>query len=281
MWFNGDYLVHYGITGQKWGVRRFQNLDRTRTEEGKLRYRESRNQEFIKTEREISRSTSNRYSPFRKKPIDIDAVKARGNLSDKEATKCVYLARRIFNRASAFEPQITRDVVSAVAKSGGEMFGLENRLKQPTSLAAKIGQEANENNTSFEKASESIKDAIRYTSISNERDFSKSYETIKAELKKAGYSEVRCRNYFDLYRQGKAQHKSIQSIFSDDRGNKFELQFQTPSSQAAKELKTPIYEARRVSGLSETRKVELELQMHDLAERVSDPNGVFDIKSHG
>lgn len=35
---NGDYLSHYGILGQKWGVRRFQNLDRTWTEEGKIRY---------------------------------------------------------------------------------------------------------------------------------------------------------------------------------------------------------------------------------------------------
>ena len=33
-----DFLCHYGITGQKWGVRRFQNEDRTLTEEGKRRY---------------------------------------------------------------------------------------------------------------------------------------------------------------------------------------------------------------------------------------------------
>lgn len=34
-----DYLVHYGIFGQKWGVRRYQNEDNTLTEEGKERYR--------------------------------------------------------------------------------------------------------------------------------------------------------------------------------------------------------------------------------------------------
>lgn len=33
-----DYLVHYGISGQKWGIRRFQNEDGTLTEEGKQRY---------------------------------------------------------------------------------------------------------------------------------------------------------------------------------------------------------------------------------------------------
>ena len=31
-------LAHYGILGQKWGVRRFQNLDRSLTPEGKERY---------------------------------------------------------------------------------------------------------------------------------------------------------------------------------------------------------------------------------------------------
>lgn len=28
------YLIHYGIEGQKWGVRRFQNEDGTYTQEG-------------------------------------------------------------------------------------------------------------------------------------------------------------------------------------------------------------------------------------------------------
>ena len=33
-----DYLAHYGIKGQKWGVRRFQNPDGTLTDAGKVRY---------------------------------------------------------------------------------------------------------------------------------------------------------------------------------------------------------------------------------------------------
>lgn len=32
-----DYIAHYGIKGQKWGIRRFQNEDGTLTEEGKRR----------------------------------------------------------------------------------------------------------------------------------------------------------------------------------------------------------------------------------------------------
>lgn len=37
---DGGYLIHYGISGQKWGIRRYQNEDGTLTEEGKERYRE-------------------------------------------------------------------------------------------------------------------------------------------------------------------------------------------------------------------------------------------------
>lgn len=35
---NKTYLVHHGIKGQRWGVRRFQNEDGTLTELGKKRY---------------------------------------------------------------------------------------------------------------------------------------------------------------------------------------------------------------------------------------------------
>ena len=38
MYMNEQYLVHFGIKGQKWGVRRFQNEDMSLTPAGKERY---------------------------------------------------------------------------------------------------------------------------------------------------------------------------------------------------------------------------------------------------
>lgn len=42
---DGGFLIHYGIKGQRWGLRRFQNEDRTLTEEGKERYNKASREE--------------------------------------------------------------------------------------------------------------------------------------------------------------------------------------------------------------------------------------------
>lgn len=268
-------LYHHGIKGQKWGVRRYQNKNGTLTSAGKKRY-----SEFSDAEKSVINKLSNSYGKFIKKPIDISEIKSRGNVNSKDAEICAGLANKVFDRSSKIEPKITKDVISSVSNSGCKMYGLEYRLKQPTSLAGKIASDAKEKNISYKEAASGIKDSIRYTSVSDRKDFVKNYTAIKTDLENKGYKEIKCKNYFESYKQGKVMHKSVQSTYKDKNGNVFELQFQTPSSQAAKELKLPLYEERRKVGISNIRAKELEQGMRYLANRVKDPIDIDRILSH-
>lgn len=58
-----DFLSHYGILGQKWGVRRFQNKDGSRTAAGKVRYSNSIDKK-VKERNEIFNTLSEKEKKF-------------------------------------------------------------------------------------------------------------------------------------------------------------------------------------------------------------------------
>lgn len=66
--YSDSFLKHYGIHGQKWGVRRFQYEDRTWTPEGKIRYgrgggeRRSNDSEGVKGVKDSAKAAINRIS---------------------------------------------------------------------------------------------------------------------------------------------------------------------------------------------------------------------------
>ena len=190
------------------------------------------------------------------------------------------LSNKIFKEAKRVEPKITKDVKTASNIAGSKMYGLEHRLKTKESIQRKIETDSKEKKISESKAASNIKDAVRYTTISKDNDFVSNYNTIKNALETIGYKEIRCKNYFQLYKEGKVKHKSVQSIYEDPNGYKFEIQFQTPSSQLAKDKKIPIYEERRKPGIEKDRAIELEKMMDDLAKEVKEPKNISSIKSH-
>ena len=265
------YLKHYGVKGMKWGIRRYQNSDGTYTGDGKIRSSVNRKSKEIKSKLSFG------LSDIVDNPADIDSIRVRGGLSRKEAISCLKLANDLYNRARMYEPQITRDVQQSIKRSNSDMYGLNNRLKQRESLAAKIGSDGKKDNISFKKAANNINDVVRYTSITDPTNFTKSYKSIKDRLEAKGYSELKCKNYFSLFREGRVSHKAVQSIFESPDGIRFEIQFQTPQSQAVKELKLPLYNEVRNAGVTPKRKAYLINRMNQLGRSIDDPYGVFDI----
>lgn len=191
-----------------------------------------------------------------------------------------HLSNELYSKAQKIEPKLTKDVSGAVSKTNAIMYGLEHRLKTKESIKRKIETDAFNDNVDFEKAASNIKDTVRYTAVSSDRDFTKNYYKIKNELLDKGYVEVRCKNYFDLYNQGKVKHKSVQSVFQNSNGNRFEMQFQTHASQNVKDRKVPLYEEARQKDISKKRLHELERQMESMAEEIPTPKDIYKIKTH-
>ena len=190
------------------------------------------------------------------------------------------LAKKIHRNASKRIRKISNDVTTAAKKAGSSMYGLEHRLKTRESLERKIKTDSIQKGISLFESASDIKDAIRFTTIQNEKEFVNSYNKFKKDLAQKGYKEVKCKNYFQLFKEGKVKHKSVQSIFQDKDGYKFEVQFQTPASQDAKNKKVPLYEEARQVGIKPNRLKELEKQMEDLALNVKDPIGIDKIKTY-
>ena len=94
MWdYNYDYLCHYGILGQKWGIRRYQNYDGSYTQAGLKRYEKSRN-EYEKNKNEyINAKESGNKVKIANAKINMKASKRKMNKDykhlklDKQADK--------------------------------------------------------------------------------------------------------------------------------------------------------------------------------------------------
>lgn len=82
-----DYLEHHGILGQKWGVRRFQNPDGTRTAAGKARYNEDGGKTSKPVQKTNSKATSNAKLNKQRKEALEKARQAKAAKAEYEAEK--------------------------------------------------------------------------------------------------------------------------------------------------------------------------------------------------
>lgn len=213
-------------------------------------------------------------------------------ITDDELDKAFEEASKIYAYWEEHEPEITKTIVEAVKDIGGTMDGLDNRLKFDKSLAKKAAGDAKDPNLKLngdiERAAKRIKDGARYTAVFDNDNFAEGYKKVKEALEKAGMKEYRCKNFFSQYKDqdGKGEkdigeQKSVQCVFETPDGEKFELQFHTPESLAAKEVNHETYKQKKEPP-SEWKEFNDPRSwfMRDTSSVVPDPKGVFDIEGH-
>lgn len=75
------YLAHHGIKGQKWGIRRFQNPDGTRTPLGKKREKKNRNPSIKQKVKNVKTHYTEQYEEYQRR---VDKI---SSMSDSELEK--------------------------------------------------------------------------------------------------------------------------------------------------------------------------------------------------
>lgn len=154
------------------------------------------------------------------------------------------VAQSIRSEAERREPEITRDVAAAVAEGGGEMVGLEYRLKEAGSMARKLNQYAKESGTTVEAVRGEMKDAVRYTAVYPPDRYVAGARTVQSALERRGWTkhDHQWKNYWvpgDDY-------DGYNCVFESKDGFLMELQFHTTESIGVKHRSHKLYERARV-----------------------------------
>ncbi len=136
-----DYLAHYGIKGQQWGIRRYQNEDGTLTEEGKLRYNEGTPESKTWKKSEASQLTDDE---LRRRNNRLQAEQQYRNLTttdlerEKAQRKKEIINKVIIGTAVSLAAVAMRGKWQSAAKVIGK-YGKRAITKLKTSVALKRG----------------------------------------------------------------------------------------------------------------------------------------------
>lgn len=152
-------------------------------------------------------------------------------------------AKHVYETAQANEPKVTGALKTIAKEHGGEMAGLDFRLKTQESLARKIGNDAREKGISIGDAAGQISDALRYTAVFPFDTYTAGVKSMLADLETSGLKVERVKNFWD----GNS-YEGINAKLRTKDGMAVELQFHTAQTLDIKEKKShAIYELMRVT----------------------------------
>ena len=82
---NNDFLIHYGVKGQKWGIRKYQNEDGTLTSEGREHYGIGNGSTLSKVKKRLSEAVDRAADSVKSKIKDkVSEKRGPSHMSDTE-----------------------------------------------------------------------------------------------------------------------------------------------------------------------------------------------------
>jgi TusA-related sulfurtransferase len=192
----------------------------------------------------------------------LKQTEALSKMSEKERGKYMEIA--------ANEPAITKDASEIAARNGGELQGLEHRLKTPSSTYEKMYER------DLKVEIEDMRDIIRYTEIYPSDQLADSTKGSLAEYESRGYAVDRVKNTWD---DKDSCYKGINATLTSPDGQVFEVQYHTQESFDLKNDMHPQYEEWRTLADNDPRKKELSDEMMKRCETLERPENVEEVKN--
>ena len=190
--------------------------------------------------------------------------------SDEQAEADMY-ARQLYDKASHNEPAISA-LLKSMESDKVHLTGFDYRLKSVESTSRKILLNAHDMEISVEEASKNIRDSLRYTYLIDDSDYVSTIKLISDALLASGYTYISFKNY---WKNKSTSYQGVNTFLQDKNGLIFELQFHTPSSYDAKEVKThKYYEIIRSETASDAEKEEASKIQDAIFALVPIPEGV-------
>jgi len=179
-------------------------------------------------------------------------------------------AKRLKKNAIFSESGVTTATRGIVEGAGGEMRGLQWRLKGQESLARKLMTYNKNQGTPLPiMLAEEINDVIRYTGVFASEVYSAQVAAVVAQMEAEGYKVLLTKNKW-----GDNGYRGLHYIFRSPTKHKFELQFHTKKSIFVKEeFSHPLYEEMRSVLTSEARISEIEKILLKEWSKVTPPPG--------
>ena len=205
-------------------------------------------------------------------PVPSSGRKAGQSLRDA--------ANALLKQSKTADKRVTGTLQQLADASGGRLAGLQHRIKALDSLERKITTDLNDlaaagTPRNAQAVADTINDALRYTMEVPAADYKAAYDLTIQTLLDEGYTLIKpTKNFWK-----KDGYQGAHVLAKAPDGTRFELQFHTPESLAAKDPSHKLYEEWRNVKTSDARRAELTKAIDDLWVPIHEnpPPGALDI----